>query len=102
MPSHRYHRYYRGIFLQKIAYALGVPQMHHKKVCAELHKAFKEYLMVESTAGFSDHQFLTYMSAILMLMSREMGVVIPFMHEPDNAEEMELQDWFALQEIIDK
>ena len=102
MSSHYLHRYYRGVLLPSIAYMLGVPQVHIKKESAKLHDAFKEYLCISSTSGFTDHTFLTYMSAILMLMAREKGILVPFLNEPDYAQDMEMQDWFNLQKIIDK
>lgn len=81
---------------------LGVPQVHVKKESAKLHDAFKEYLCVSSTSEFSDHTFLTYLSAILMLMAREKGILIPFLNEPDYAQDMSMTDWIYLQKIIDK
>ena len=97
-----YHRYYRGVLLPSIAYSLGVHYTKNKEVCEILHRAFKEYLCVDTTSGFTDHEFLTYMSAILMLMAREKGKLIPFLNEPDYVEEMSMSDWLKLQKIIDK
>lgn len=102
MSSHYLHRYYRGVLLPNISYALGVPQRHHRETCSMLHDAFKEYFCINTTADLSDHTFLTYMSAILMIMAREKGVLIPFFNEPDHAEEMEMSEWLELQRIIDK
>ena len=102
MADHFYHRYYRGVLLTKIAYSLGVPEGNHKVACNQLHKAFKEYLCVSSTADMSNHRFLVYMSAILMLMAREKGTLIPFFNEPNNSEEMNMIEWLNLQKIIDK
>ena len=42
------------------------------------------------------------MSAILMLMAREKGILVPFFNEPDYVQDMEMQDWLNLQKIIDK
>lgn len=81
---------------------LGVPKGHHKNTCSQLHDAFKEYLCVKTTADFTDHTFLTYMSAILMLMAREKGILVPFLNEPSDIEDMEMQDYLNLQKIIDK
>lgn len=103
MSSHYLHKYYRGVLLPSIAYALGVPQAHIKKESARLHDAFKEYLCVNSTADFtSDSAYLTYMSTILMLMAREKGILVPFLNEPDYAQDMSMPDWLNLQKIIDK
>lgn len=102
MASHYLHRYYRGVLLPNVAYSLGVPQTFHKEVCSVLNDAFKTYLCVKTTADFSDHTFLTYMSAILMLMAREKGTLIPFFNEPDYLEEMTMPEWLELQKIIDK
>jgi hypothetical protein len=97
-----FHRYYRGILLRRIAYSLGVPEGDHARVCKELNTAFKEYLCVKSTGDFSNHTFLVYMSAILMLMAREKGVLIPFFNESDDIEEMPMNQWIELQKLIDK
>ena len=102
MASHYLHRYYRGVLLTNISYALGVPELHHKKSCSLLHEAFKEYFCIGSTADLSEHTFLTYMSAILMIMARERGILVPFFNEPDYIAEMSMPEWLALQKIIDK
>lgn len=102
MADHYLHRYYRGVLLPNISYALGVPQVHHGKTCKILHDAFKEYLCIGSTADMSDHIFLTYMSAILMLMAREKGILVPFFNEPDYIADMTMTEWLTLQKIIDK
>lgn len=102
MASHYLHRYYRGVLLVNISYALGVPELHHKESCSILHDAFKKYFCIESTSDLSDHTFLTYMSAILMIMAREKGVLIPFFNESDDIQEMSMKDWIILQKIIDK
>ncbi len=96
-----YHRYYRGVLLVKICYSLGVPQGDHKKVCDVLHRSFKEYFCVKSTANFDNHTFLTYLSAILMIMAREKGLLVPIFNEPDHIGEMTMTEWFALCKIID-
>jgi hypothetical protein len=80
---------------------LGVPQRHHKETCSILHDAFKEYFCIGSTAELSDHTFLTYMSAILMIMARERGTLVPFFNESDDIQEMSMREWLALQKIID-
>jgi hypothetical protein len=97
-----YHRYYRGVLLRRIAYVLGVPEGDHGRVCGTLHKAFKEYFCINSTGNLSNHTFMVYMSAILMIMAREKGVLIPFFNEPDHSEEMTMPEWLELQKIIDK
>jgi hypothetical protein len=102
VASHYLHRYYRGILLVNVSYALGVPELHHKETVSILHDAFKEYFCLGSTADLSDHTFLTYMSAILMIMARERGVLVPFFNEPDYIEDMPMPEWLALQKIIDK
>ena len=102
MSSHYLHRYYRGVLLVNISYSLGVPQRHHKESCSILHDAFKEYFCIGSTSNFSDHTFLTYMSAILMVMARERGVLIPFFNEPDHVGDMTMTEWLLLMKIIDK
>jgi hypothetical protein len=101
VASHYLHRYYRGVLLVNISYALGVPELHHKETCSILHDAFKEYFCLGSTAELSDHTFLTYMSAILMIMARERGTLVPFFNEPDYIQEMSMPEWLALQKIID-
>ncbi len=95
-----YHQYYRGVLLYKIAYSLG--RIPDKSVTTLLHDAFKEYFCIRSTADLSNHRFLVYMSAILMIMARERGVLIPFFNEPDDINEMTMKQWFNLQKIIDK
>lgn len=102
MANHYLHKYYRGVLLVNISYALGVPQLHHKESCSILHDAFKEYFCLESTSDITDHTFLTYMSAILMIMAREKGRLVPFFNEPDHIEDMNMIEWLALQKIIDK
>ena len=101
MADHRYHRHYRGNLLPRVAYSLGVPKDHHKEVCKILHTAFKEYLCVTSTADLSNSQFMVYMSAVLMLMAREKGKLIPFYNEPENVDQMSMPEWLRLQKIID-
>lgn len=96
------HRYYRGVLLKNISYALGVPELHHKESCAILHDAFKEYFCIGSTADLSEHTFLTYMSAILMIMAREKGILVPFFNEPDYIADMSMTEWLELMRIIDK
>lgn len=90
------------MLLPNISYSLGVPQRNHRKTCSILHGAFKEYFCIGSTADMSNHTFLTYMSAILMVMAREKGILIPFFNEPDYVEDMEMIEWLELQKIIDK
>ena len=102
MASHYLHRYYRGVLLVNISYALGVPELYHKETVSILHDAFKEYFCIGSTSDLSDHTFLTYMSGILMIMAREKGRLVPFFNEPDYIEEMTMIEWLALQKIIDK
>lgn len=102
MASHYLHRYYRGVLLVNISYDLGVPQVHHKETVSKLHDAFKGYFCIGSTADLSDHTFLAYMSAILMIMAREKGILTPFFNEPDYVAEMTMPEWLALQKIIDK
>jgi hypothetical protein len=100
VSSHYLHRYYRGVLLPNISYALGVPQRHHKETCSILHDAFKEYFCIGSTAELSDHTFLTYMSAILMIMARERGTLVPFFNESDDIQDMSMRNWITLQRII--
>jgi hypothetical protein len=101
VASHYLHRYYRGVLLVNISYALNVPVVHHKETVSILHDAFKEYFCIGSTADLNDHTFLTYMSAILMIMAREKGILVPFFNEPDYIQEMTMPEWLALQKIID-
>jgi len=97
-----FHHFYRGVLLPKIAYSLGVRQIHHKEVCGILHLEFKKYFCIKTTADLSNHRFLVYMSAILMIMAREKGTLVPFFNEPDDIEEMTMRQWLDLQQIIDK
>ena len=102
MASHYLFKYYWGVMLPKICFALGVPQIHHKKVCPMLHKMFKEYLCLKTISDLNDHEMLTFLSIILMILAREFGVLLPFMNESDDIQEMSMRDWLALQRIIDK
>ena len=102
MADKWYHSYYRGVLLPKIAYALSSGHGDQKKYVGMLHKAFKEYFCIGSTADLSNHHFLLYLSAIIMIMAREKGLLVPFINEPNNCDEMSMVDWLNLQRIIDK
>lgn len=102
MADAEYHRYYRGILLPKIAYYLSGGRGDQKKIVDILHRAFKEYFCIGTTASLSNHHFLVYMSAILMWMAREKGILIPFFNESDDINEMTMTEWLKLQRSIEK
>jgi len=97
-----HHRYYRGVLLPKIAWALSGGKGDQAKIVGILHSAFKEYFCIGTTADLSNGRFMVYMSAILMIMVREKGRLIPFYNEPDDIEEMSMPEWLKLQKFIDK
>lgn len=96
------HRFYRGVYLPKIAWALSKGKGDQKQHVKELHKAFSTYFSVSSTADFNNHEFLCYLSQIQMIMIRERSMMVPFLNEPDTVQEMDMKSFLELQRIIDK
>ena len=88
--------------LPKLCFALGVPKVHHKKVSLLLHDAFKTYLDCKTISNLNNHEMLTFLSIVLMLCSREFGILLPFFHEPNDCEDLSMKEWLDLQRIIDK
>jgi len=86
------HKFYRGRYLPHLAYALSKGVGDQKYYVEELHKAFKEYFDVESTAEFNDHEFLTYLSQIQVEIVVEKGLMLPMPNESLDLNEMTMRE----------
>ncbi len=102
MADHLYFKFYQGVYLPKIAWALSKGSGDQKQHVRELHKVFKKYFCVSSTSGFNNHEFLIYLSKIQMIMIREKGIMPPLFNESDDIQDMSLKDFINLQKIINK
>lgn len=89
------------MLLPKIAWALSGGKGDQKEIVGILHREFKEYFCVKTTADFTNGRFMAYLSAILMIMARERGLLIPFYNEPDDIQDFTMEEWFKLQKFIE-
>ena len=96
-----YHRFYRGIYLPRIAWVLSKGKGDQVEHVNELHRAFKEYFNVRTTADFNNHEFLCYLSKIQMIMVRERGWMIPMFNEGLNINRMTMRQWLFHCRVID-
>lgn len=92
MASLWYHKYYRGFFLPYICRAWGLD----KAAAAELHDAFKRAFDIESTQYLDDVDFKSFIESIQGLLIVEYGLLVPYINEPDNVDELDMTTFLSL------
>ena len=75
MANNQQHRLFNGVILSDFLEAFGVASTKANREKAK--KAFKDYFEVGSTAVLTDAQYSRFISAVIMLISREWGIELP-------------------------
>ena len=77
MANNQQHNLFHGIILYQFLEAFGIANTKTNREKAK--RAFKDYFEVDSTAVLTDAQYSRFISAVIMLISREWGIELPLM-----------------------
>ena len=67
-----------------------------KEACVPLHEAFKQAFDIQSTTFLDEADFLNYIDSIHILLGTEFGIMVPFINEPKNVDEITMEQFLSL------
>jgi hypothetical protein len=91
MPSLKEIKYYWGVLLEEMVERFGVPEDKKEEAKEELHKAFKDYVELDSITKLDTYDTERYLNMIRMLMIRERGIILREPHETEDIEQMSMR-----------
>jgi hypothetical protein len=75
---------------------MKIPKSKHVQASKELHKAFKNYVDIDTLTTLDNKQMQSYIGMVLMLCSRERGWLIPLPNEPEYLCDMSMKEYLSV------